>query len=295
MNAALPASWQEYLHREFPRYFLGGFQELASEEGSGLGLGITATLLVVLIFGIRGLPPVRWTSPATLLALATLIAFAAYMLKMGSEATARLLLSYYPLLLLPVLKLPVQENWLRHRVWRLWLLLVALSVFPAIILSPARPLWPAQKISGAWLQKNPDRHLAQRIATIYATYAHRNDLLRPLREQLPSGVREVGLAAGSNDAEYSLWRPFGTRTVRCFWSSRARQEPIAPDGLEWLVVHVGEWNALSTEPLPDWAAQHHFRIVATIPLVTFAKRGADDWCLLHLEKSPSSDVISGQH
>ncbi len=41
--------------------------------------------------------------------LATLIAFAAYMLKMGSEATpARLLLPYYPLLLLPVLKLPVQ-------------------------------------------------------------------------------------------------------------------------------------------------------------------------------------------
>ncbi len=182
--------------------------------------------------------------------------------------------------------------------WRLWLLLVALSVFPGDHSVSGRVrFWPGTKnFSSLASEKIPDSHLAQRIATIYATYAHRNDLLRPLREQLPSGVREVGLAAGSNDAEYSLWRPFGTRTVRCFWSSRARgEEPIAPDSLEWLVVHVGEWNALSTEPLPDWAAQHHFRIVATIPLVTFAKRGADDWCLLHLEKQPPADVMGTPH
>lgn len=283
MNDALPASWHEYLHREFPRYYLGGFQELPSEEGAGLGLGITASLAAALIFGLRRRPAVRWASPAALLSLAALLAFGVYMAKMGSEATARLLLPYYPLLLLPILKLPVQEQWLRQRAWRLWLLLVGLSILPAIILSPSRPLWPAQTISTIWLEKHPNSKLAQRLATTYTTYANRNDLLRPLREQIPAEARRIALAAGSNDAEYSLWRPFGSRAVYCFWRGRDRQEPVLPADLEWLVVHVKEWNYRSPVPLEEWAARHGLKIVATIPITTFAKHGADDWCVLRRE------------
>ena len=280
MNDAMPDSWHAYLHREFPRYYLGGFQELPSEEGAGLGLGITASLAMALIFGVRRIPAIRWTSPATLLTLATLLAFGAYMTKMGSEATARLLLPYYPLLLLPVLKLPVQELWLRHRAWRLWLLLAGLSVLPAVILSPARPLWPAQRFSQAWLEKHPDSKLAKRLVTTYSTYANRNDLLRPIREQIPDKVHRIAFAAGSNDTEYSLWRPFGTRSVYCLWRGRERQDPVLPGDIEWLVVHVKEWNAYATVPLGEWASRNRLEVVTTLPIVTFAKHGADDWCLL---------------
>jgi hypothetical protein len=292
LNEALPVSWHQFLHLEYPRYYLGSFQELPSEEGAGLGAGISLSLLAVLFIGLIRRPQMCWTSAATGIVLAALIAFSAYMAKMGSEATARLLLPYYPLLILPLLKLQIQECWLRCRVWQLWLLLVALSVFPAIILSPARPLWPAQTISRAWLQQSPNNPVARRVTTIYSTYANRNDLLRPLRELVLTNAQEIGLAADSNDSEYSLWRPFGTRVIRCLWRGRNPQIPVMPNGFEWLVVHVKEWDTYSSVPLPEWAARNHLHIVATIPITTFARRGADDWCLLHLEKATPTDVMN---
>lgn len=292
MNAALPRSWHDYLHREFPRYYLGNFQELPSEEGAGLGMGISVSLLLIALGGLYGRPKISWRSTATIIAAGAFLALSVYMFKMGSEATARLLLPYYPLVVMPFLCLPAQANWLRHRAWRVWLVLAGASIFPALVLSPLRPLFPAQTLSQAWLKQSPNSKLARRVATVYSTYANRNDLLQPVREQIPADVREVGLAAGSNDTEYSLWRPFGRRIVRSVWPNREQQELVPPPGIEWLVVHVKEWNIITPVPLTEWARQHHARIVATVPIVTFAKHGADDWCVLQLEKPADAGVIT---
>jgi hypothetical protein len=290
MNEMLPASWHAYLHREFPRYYLGNFQELPSEEGSGLGVGVSLTLAVVVVLGLRRMPKINWTSPATGIALAAWVASAAYMTKMASEGTARLLLPYYALLILPLLKLEIQARLLRHRAWRCWLLLVALSVSPAVILSPSRPLWPAQTFSKAWSQRFPDSRLARRVADVYAGYASRNDALAPLREALPPTATKIGLIIGSNDAEYSFWRPFGERTAVCLRDGRNASGLFLPKGIEWLVVHKTIWNEVSALPLEEWATLHRAKIILTLPIVTFVKRGPEDWCLLHLNPpgNPSS-------
>jgi hypothetical protein len=208
------------------------------------------------------------------------------MAKMGSEATARLLLPYYPLLILPLLCLPIQACLVRCKLWRLWLVLVALSVLPAVVLSPARPLWPAQKLSEKWLQTHPDSRLAKRVAAVYSGYGNRNDALAPIREHVPLSAKKIGLVAGSNDAEYSLWRPFGQRVVQCLRTQRDAPGLILPDDVEWIVVHNKEWAYAAGMPLSDWAAQHHAQIVTNIPIVIFVSHGADDWCLLRLENKP---------
>lgn len=49
--------------------------------------------------------------------------------------------------------------------------------------------------------------MVQRLATIYSCYAHRNDLLAPLRAALPANVQEVGFVACLDDTDYSLGVP----------------------------------------------------------------------------------------
>jgi hypothetical protein len=298
LNEKMPAPCRQLLKKDFPRYYLGVFQELPSEEGAGIGLGISLTLICALLAALlcpQKLSAGKRFSVATFIGLAALVALMAYMTEMGSEATGRLLLPYYPLLIIPLLCLASQEKLLRSKIWRAWLVAAALSVLPAIVLSPSRPLWPAGRWSQAWLQHQPDNRLAQRVAAVYAGYGNRNDALRGIRNQIPDDARKIGLVAGSNDAEYSLWRPFGRRVVQCLRLHHDSPGLLLPDDVEWIVVHVKEWDSAAGVPLPDWAAQHHAQIMMTVPIVTFVKTGADDWCLLRLEKSSPDDVMKQPH
>ncbi len=287
-NEILPAAWHAWLRQDFPRYYLGGFNELPSEENAGLGCGICIT--TVILMAAAFLPLTRkkiWSWDASLaIGLAAWIAFFAFMLKMGSEATARLLLPYYPLMFLMILRSPVQNFWLHFRVWKIWLMLVALSVLPAIVFSPSRPLWPALTVSQALLKKYPDNHLAQRIAAVYSGYAARNDPLKPLRAPLPGKIQKVGFIAGSNDTEYSLWRPFGTRTVVCLRQHRARTGLLLPDDIEWIVIRKPVWSEASEIPFDVWCEQHHAQNVVTASIVTIVGRGPEEWCLVHLDRAP---------
>ncbi|HEY5346503.1 MAG TPA: hypothetical protein VIK62_09195 [Verrucomicrobiae bacterium] len=288
-NEALPVSWQEFLRQQFPRYYLGGFSELPSEENAGLGFGISVTLVFLIVTVL--LRPQRgsalWKNQSANLGLAVglaaWISFSVYMLKMGSEATARLLLPYYPLLLILILKLPLQNFLLNSRAWKTWLVLVALSVFPALIFSPARPLWPALTVSQFLLEHHPESRLAQRLNSVYAGYSVRNDPLKSLREAVPASVRKIGFVAGSNDTEYSLWRPFGARIVVCLRTNRTQPGLIIPDDIEWIVVRQAVWNEASALPLNEWCEQHHARIVLSAAIVTIIGRGSETWSLLHLD------------
>ena len=207
LTRALPA----WVMTAFPRLRLNKLNELPGEEGAGLGLSLTLPL--VLVFGIflirfRSLPKIQNTiRRLPPLALAAGVAALVFLAKVGSEAGPRLLLPYYLPFLIPFLLLPAQREWLRFRVWRIFLLLTALSVLPVLALSMARPLWPAQTITTHLALAYPGSKSLQRLATTYTAYAHRNDVLAPVRAALPDNAREIGFIAGSNDTDYSLWRP----------------------------------------------------------------------------------------
>src|SRR6185369_2265216 len=174
----LPTGVRQQLKDNFPRYYLNKLNELPQEEAADLDLGITSLVLLgTIAAAFSGKRKISRPSDV-LIGFAAWIAVMVYLLKMGSEATSRLMLPYYPLALLPLLHWGCHENLLRFRSWRMLVACAAVSALPAIVLSPARPLFPAATVVG-WLAKHrPESGLTQRLNSVYSTYAHRNDLLR---------------------------------------------------------------------------------------------------------------------
>jgi hypothetical protein len=283
LDEKMPGSWRRMLEEKFPRYSKNRLNELPQEENAGLGLGITSLLLAGILAAIFSLIWKRSIPKISSVGLAAWISVLFFMSKMGSEATSRLLLPYYPLAIVPVLLLPVQERLSRLRVWKTLAVIAALSVLPAVILSPARPLFPAVSVADWLLQYYPDKPAAQRTAAVYLAYAHRNDALAPLRAGLPTGVLKIGFLAGENDTDYSLWRPFGLRRVE-YLQSGADPSIKVPDNVEWLVVKRAGWQEATHVPLETWAAQHDAKITLSIPIVTLVSWGEQTWCVLHIEK-----------
>lgn len=284
----LPRSWQELLTTQFPRFTMARLSEIPAEEGSGLGIGISLPLAIALLAALCGFGgnPVRSLSIRTLFSVGTAawVAFAFFLAKMGSEAGPRILLAYYPLIIAPLLMLPAHARLLRFQSWH-WLLLAGgLSVLPAMILSPSRPLWPAAAISQELAAKHPRNAMLQRMAMTYAAYAHRNDALAPLKNQLPADARDIGFAALSNDSDYSLWRPFGRRRVIYMCDGIDPEVQLPPD-VEWLVVKRTVWPEISNQPLEEWAADHHAKIVFSTSITTLVSWGPQTWCLLHVERA----------
>jgi hypothetical protein len=282
-NEKMPGSWHQTLEEKFPRYFLNHLNELPQEEAAGLGLGITLVLLAAVGAAIYELIRKRSFPTMSPVGLAAWISVLFFMLKMGSEATARLLLPYYPLAIVPILLLPVQKSLLRFRVWKIFTVLAALSVLPVVILSPSRPLWPALSVSEWLLRHYPDKPAVQRTAAVYFAYAHRNDALAPLRAGLPAGVLKIGFLAGGNDTDYSLWRPFGLRQVE-YLHIGADQSINVPDDVEWIVIKRAAWSEAGNLPLETWATQHHAKITLSVPIVTLVSWGEQTWCVMHIEK-----------
>ena len=87
----------------------------------------------------------------------------------------------------------------------------------ALILSPDRPLWPAQTILASVLAKHPQQSSIARALQVYAVYSKRNDALAGVRGLLPPDLKVVGFIGTGDDCDISLWRPFGARRVEHFF------------------------------------------------------------------------------
>jgi hypothetical protein len=283
----LPDSWKRRLDKGFPRYSMGRLNELPQEEGASLGMGITLLLLAAAFApwyqaakkqsaGTR-----KWK--ISTVGLTAWVASLCFMLKMGSEAGPRLMLPYYPLVMIPILILPGQDDLVRRSSWRILAVLVSLSVVPCLMLTPSRPLWPAQTVIKWLVRHRPESALTQRVKVVYSCYQNRNDLLAPLRNQLPDDVTKVGFIAGANDPSYALWRPLGRRRVVGLWDGTPQSFLLPPD-IEWIVVKRAVWPGVSPVPLEEWAAQHGIEIVFSVSLQAFASKTEDTWCLLHVRK-----------
>jgi hypothetical protein len=282
----LPPAGDQLLRQQFPRFYLNKLNELPTEESAGLGLGITLALLVgvgaTLLRFSRG--SIDWgclrLHP---IVLAGGIALLFYLLKTGSESTARLLLPYYPLCVAALLKFPGHQHIVRQRLCHAFLVLMSLSVLPAIILSAARPLWPGQTVCQQLRDHRPGSSLWERMAAVYITYAERNDALGPVRKYLPPAVREIGVIVGSNNSTYALWRPFGQRKVTDLrYADRFLSHP---GDIEWVVVKDKEWAEICPVPLHLWAQTNHATIVASVPIVELVSWGPQNWTVLHFKKN----------
>jgi hypothetical protein len=212
--------------------------------------------------------------------IAPWLALLAYCMKSGMVTGARLISPYYPLLLPLLLVAPGQARIVRQRWWRLLAYGVVLLSFPVLIVTPARPLWPAQTILSRLVDSHPHSRALSRALTVYRVYAIRSDPLANLSDFLPPHLKVVGFMATEDDLDISLWRPFGSRTVKHILVKDSREQ-IGKKGVRYLVA--GSFNlTLNGVTLSAWLDRVDAEVLSTITVTMKVSEGPQDWHVVRL-------------
>jgi hypothetical protein len=253
----------------FPRFELK-IGEIPMEETAGLGLGVIACFVLWIFKGRRSnIPlPILRGQPWFFLGIAGLGSLLFYMAKMGSESTARLLLPYYPFFLLLPLgfyrspKQPIPKI-------RWAFLFFASWVIVPLILSPARPLFPVQKL----LTSIGDNPRFTRVCDVYQAYRQRSNCWDPILNILPPVIKTLGFFSHGDDLEAPLWKPYGQRKI----ISRGEKD-ITLSGLP----HADAWLARRSiaeflKSNPQW--QIYWKEIDSKLFTQKASAGAEEWAL----------------
>ena len=232
-----PERLQSILKAGFPRFVIG-FRELPQEESAGLGIGITVLLIASIAAALRyrrrhqtkAFNRAEWQG--LVVSFLTWISLFVYMTKLGSESTSRLIAAYYPLVLLPALLNDAQRHIVRERWFQILGICTAAIAVAALILTPSRPLWPSEQFFDWATVQCPHNGLLAEAKKVYSVYRSRNDLFGQLRRCIPDSIPVLGVIEGSDDAESSLWRPYGARRVVHVLPGERQLE----SELQWLVV-----------------------------------------------------------
>jgi hypothetical protein len=281
----IPKGVNDLLRRDFWNFNID-VGELPREETAGLGLGVAFLLLASLrarFFGRtaadRGVAEyVRTRTPVM---IAGWLAFLVFMAKMGSEATARLLSPYYPVLLPSLLAHPANGDLVRQTWWRAAVRVVMAGATLPLVLTPARPLWPAAVVFPKLQDRWPSNTQLSRAAQVYSIYRQRDDLLGPLRDCLPANVKLVGLISGENDSDVALWRPFGTdRRVVYLVGAKSWQDET--QGLTWIVGKTRLVPERYRSSIEQVLIRSGGELVAKKVITSTLTQGPEEWFVLRL-------------
>lgn len=282
-----PEGVREYLNRNFPRFGVG-FRELPQEESAGVGIGILAAA-VVSIYAWNYSRGEKWSraNPARRRGIAigtlTWAALFVFMTKLGSESTSRLVAAYYPLMLLPLLLNRGQDNLVRDRLYNALGVLSGIVALGAVILTPSRPLWPAQSFF-AWGEETfPQSAFMQHAARVFTVYHDRNDLFAAVRQSIPESVETIGLIEENDDAEASLWRPYGHRRVVHLWKDGRCQDR----NVQWVVVKNSMIGGGTAEGFKQWLDRNGGTLVSQQPITEKVSHGSEIWSVVRLPASKS--------
>ncbi len=254
--------------------------EMQTEEYAGLGLGVTLLVLVVLFRKIRAgkIWPPHFFSVEILVPLAAWAGVGVFMIQVGAAGPARYLLPFYPLLVAPVLTGEVAADFFRRRLWRnLGLCTLAVSA-GLLILSPPRPLWPAQTVLSSLDAGESENVLLKRAWDVYAAYSARADGFGPVIAALPPVADPLGYLA-FDEPETGLWRPFGARRIEHF-SYADSPADLRARGIKFALVSEN-YLAQNYQMKPaDWLARMHAETLNHFEFKLLAKQPAHGWLLL---------------
>ncbi len=271
LENALPESWKSTLDG-FAENGRSAYavRELPGEEHAGLGFGVTWLLLLQLVHGLRrsSLRLFPLNSLQTWLLLIPVLTFGPYFAKSGITTAGRILAPYYPWIL-PIALLAghaataVRTPWFRRAG-----IVASLLAILLLILLPTRPLWPARTLLASLLNRLPSNSL-QRAHTVYDVYAHRADVFAPLRQWIPPESSLIGFIT-VNDAESSLWKPFGQHRLRHILPSDSIPA-LRQAGMTCAVLNVEDFIARHRQSPADWAAANGGRIAGTTTIQLLAR------------------------
>ncbi len=279
-----PDHLMDLLKRDFPR-FIWGFGELPQEEASGLGLGITVLLAAVFLRWRKGWPVVDPARRAVgkWIGITAWLALIVYMTKAGSEATSRLVAAYYPLLVLPILRMRGQTGLVRRPCWKILGLLSTAATLLALVLTPLRPLWPAGRVCDWLAMEFPHNSEIVRAQRVYSVYRKRNSFLAPVRRHIPNEVLTFGVIEEMGGAETSLWQPYGRRRVR----ELVGIDLWRPPDMEWVAVRQQALEEAIGKPFDWWVRRTGGTVVAREMIASTASGGEDAWYVVHFAGAQS--------
>jgi len=280
VQRALPESWKSTLDG-FAENGRAAYtvRELPGEEHAGLGFGVTWLLLLPLFHALRrpnnGLLPIR--SPRTWLLLLPVLCLGPYFAKSGITTAGRILAPYYPWILPIALLAGHAGSAVRSRWFQRLGIAFSLLGIGLLILLPTRPLWPARTVLGALFERFPNSALS-RALTVYEVYAHRADVFAPLRQWIPPDCRVIGFIT-VNDAESSLWKPYGKHRIRHILPTDSI-EVLRREGMGCAVLNVGDFTARYGQTPTEWAAIHGGRIAGETDIRLLAKEPAQPFAVV---------------
>ena len=261
-----------------------GFSKLKpfqDQQDSGLGFAL-CLLLAISLFGIwrtgeRGPKrPDAWQ--IRLLRLAPWALLVLFMAKVASFENARQLAPYYPFLLPSILR-PATSATLARRLW--WQRLAgAVMVTPAIllILSPLRPLWPAQTI----LSHLPPSRRVSRAQSFYSSAQIVSIQRHAFQNTLPAAESVVGYATDIRALEPTLWRPFTRRVARVLPGDT--RQTLEENGIHHVVVD-DYFLKMAHLDIKELAQRYNARVVDTLSVSSGWQRPPDHIYLLCLNPS----------
>ncbi len=282
--AHIPAALKAKLEKNFEPSGVDLFTgEIETEENAALGFGVSALLLASVIAALRTWRVRR--SPAFRLQAAILgstwFCLLVVMSVFGLAAIGRIIAPYY-LLLIPVFLLSeTQERIVCAKWWRRCSMAVFSIAALLVIISQARPLWPANFILNKLDAKNSSNPRLRRIADVFATYAHRADAFAPVRAKLPEGLTVLGLIS-ADDPETSLWRTFGSRRIE-----HVKRDDTLVNLRERRIQYVLVNSTVLYQPIADWTRQMHGDIIWEMTLQLKTSLPPMDWYLVRVDSTPS--------
>ena len=275
-----------------------GFQtlwELPMEDWSGIGPGVTVLMLISAVialpnyFGKRRPICNRTLIPPLIVKLALIapwIALLAYCAKSGMVTAARLIAPYYPLLLPALLMGNEQSALVRKGWWGKLAIAVFVMAIGVLIVTPARPLWPAKTVLVKMLASQPDNKMFIRALATYTAYSIRNDPLAELRSVLPADLKTVGFVGASDDLDISFWRPYGKHKVEHI-QFRETAEQIRERKITYAVVSglnfdlAYEYSKIKVE---DWITRVRAEVITNTTATIAVSAGPQKWYVVRMKK-----------
>jgi len=282
------------LQEAFPR-FDSGMGEIAVEEGSGLGIGVTISLLAAVLLQFRMPKSASYANSFSAIILASgWIALMVYMMKMGSESCARLLTPYYPICLAGVwVFLVKRQEVVKQLAWRWIACASALMAILVLIISPARPLWPAQTILEKLASWHPSLAIT-RAMSVYKTYGTRNQALQPVASELPQDASVIGLAVEGGELETALWWPLGSRSIIHVLPGDTLQD-LKNKGVQVICSNRMALKNLWSLTPEEFASRFKGEIIARPKATQTVMWGEEEWIVILLGKSGENNILKASY
>ncbi len=298
-------SWEVLVQRVLPGKFkqamAGNFEgsmtkfqvpELQVEESAGLGCGLSLLLLALLARKIRAgeIWPARLFALETLVPLGAWAGLGVFVLRVGIAGPARYLLPFYLLLAVPFFAGPAAGQIFRFRRWRMAAFAVFAVAGGLLILSPPRPLWPANTLLRSLGAEHSPHRLLVRAWAVYSVYDSRVDGFAPVLAALPPDANPLGYLA-FDEPETALCHPFGARRILhlCFADSPAQTR--ARD-LKYALVCERTLSEHHNQSLTDWLTANRAEVVQAFQLRLRAAQPPYGWVLVKFQPLPPNTALS---